>query len=128
MTGSTAAGSIAGFGSRLLAFLVDAVVCDLLALFSGRRPGDPVYGYIVLAAFLLIEFLFVGLAGQTPGMRVVGLVVVRARDGDRPALRWVLARTILLAFVVPALILDATGRPLHDRAAGTSTLKIPRRL
>ena len=125
-TPTPSAGTIAGFGSRLLAFLVDAVVCDLLALFSGRRPGDPVYGYIVLGAFLLIEFLFVGLAGQTPGMRVVGLAVVRASDGGRPALRWVLARTVLLAFVIPALLPDASGRPLHDRAAGTSTIRMPR--
>jgi len=124
MTAGASSGTIAGFGSRLLAFLVDAVVCDLLALFSGRRPGDPVYGYIVLGAFLLIEFLFVGLAGQTPGMRVVGLAVVRAQDGGRAAVRWVLARTVLLAFVVPALIPDASGRPLHDRAAGTSTIRL----
>jgi len=119
-------GSIASFGSRLLAFLVDAVVCDLLALFSGRRPGDPVYGYIVFAAFLLIEFLFVGLAGQTPGMRIVGLAVVRANDGGRAALRWIAVRTVLLAFVAPALIPDASGRSLHDRAAGTSTIRLTR--
>lgn len=120
----TAAGSVAGFGPRLLAFLADAVVCDLLALFSGRRPGDAVYGYIVLVAFLVVEFLFVGLAGQTPGMRLAGLAVVRANDGGRPALRWALVRTVLLAFVAPALIPDASGRALHDRAAGTSTIHV----
>lgn len=124
MTANTSAGSIAGFGSRLLAFLVDAVVCDLLALFSGRRPGDPVYGYIVFAAFLLVEFLFVGLAGQTPGMRVVGLAVVRAHDGGRQRLGWIAVRTILLAVVIPALLPDASGRCLHDRAAGTSTIRL----
>jgi uncharacterized RDD family membrane protein YckC len=120
----TTAGSVAGFGARLLAFLADAVVCDLLALFSGRRPGDPVYGYIVFAAFLVVEFLFVGLAGQTPGMRLAGLAVVRSKDGGRPGLRWALLRTVLLAFVAPALIPDASGRALHDRAAGTSTIRL----
>lgn len=123
-TQESTAGSVAGFGPRLLAFLIDAVVCDLLALFSGRRPGDQVYGLIVLAAFLVVEFLFVGLAGQTPGMRLAGLAVVRANDGGRPALRWALVRTVLLAFVAPALIPDASGRPLHDRAAGTSTIRL----
>lgn len=124
MTANTSAGSIAGFGPRLLAFLVDAVVCDLLALFSGHRPGDPVYGYIVPAAFLVVEFLFVGLAGQTPGMRVVGLAVVRAHDGGRQSLGWIAVRTVLLALVLPAVLPDASGRPLHDRAAGTSTIRL----
>jgi uncharacterized RDD family membrane protein YckC len=123
VTAESRAGSIAGFGSRVLAFLVDAIVCDLLALFSGRRPGDPVYGYIVFVAFLLIELLFVGLAGQTPGMRAAGIAVVRAKDGGRPGFGWVAVRTVLLAFVAPGLIPDASGRPLHDRAAGTSTIR-----
>jgi uncharacterized RDD family membrane protein YckC len=115
---------VAGFGPRLLAFLVDAAVSDLIALFSGRRPGDPVYGYIVLVAFLVIELLFVALAGQTPGMRVAGIAVVRASDGGRPAPGWVLLRTVLLAFVAPAVIPDASGRCLHDRGAGTSTVHV----
>jgi uncharacterized RDD family membrane protein YckC len=118
------AGAVAGFGPRLLAFLIDAVVSDLLALFSGRRPGDPVYGFIVLGAFLAIEFLFVTIAGQTPGMRVVGIAVVRERDKGRAAPGWVLLRTVLLAFLAPALIPDASGRALHDRAAGTSTIHV----
>jgi uncharacterized RDD family membrane protein YckC len=115
---------VAGFGSRLLAFLIDAVVSDLIALFSGRRPGDPVYGYIVLLAFLGIELVFIAVAGQTPGMRVAGLAVVRAKDNGRPAIGWVIVRTLLLAFVVPALLTDSSGRPLHDRAAGTATIHV----
>lgn len=117
-------GVVAGFGPRLLAFLVDAIVCDLLAFFSGHGPGDPVYGWIVFVAFLVVELLFVSLAGQTPGMRVVGLAVVRAGDGARPSPGWVLVRTLLLAFVAPALIPDSSGRPLHDRAAGTATIRV----
>jgi hypothetical protein len=35
----------------------------------------------------------------------------------------VLLRTVLLAAIAPALIPDSSGRPLHDRACGTATLR-----
>jgi uncharacterized RDD family membrane protein YckC len=113
----------ATFGLRLGAFLVDGLLADLVGIVSGRRPGDAAYGLVTYAVFLLIELVFVSLAGQTPGMRVFGVVVVRSSDGGRPRLGWVAVRTLLLAAVVPALIPDRTGRPLHDRAAGTATLR-----
>jgi hypothetical protein len=56
-------------------------------------------------------------------MRVAGLVVVRARDGGKPQLQWVVVRTVLLAVLVPALVVDGHGRALHDRAAGLATLR-----
>ena len=119
----TGAGSVAGFGARLLAFLVDGAISVGVALLCGRRPGHTGYGITVYVVFLLLELVFVTLAGQTPGMRAAGVVVVRARDGARPQIQWVLLRTVLLAAVVPALIPDASGRPLHDRACGTATLR-----
>jgi uncharacterized RDD family membrane protein YckC len=119
-----AVGTPAGFGRRLLAFAVDAVLSVGIAVITGHRPPSTSYQLIVYLAFLLIELVFVALAGQTPGMRVAGIVVVRARDGGRPAVRWVLLRTVLLAAVVPALIVDSSGRALHDRASATSTLRL----
>jgi hypothetical protein len=56
-------------------------------------------------------------------MRVAGVAVVRASDRGRARIGWVLVRTLLLAAVVPALIPDKTGRPMHDRAAATLTLR-----
>jgi hypothetical protein len=35
----------------------------------------------------------------------------------------VLFRTLLLAVIAPAVILDANGRAMHDRAAGTVMLR-----
>ena len=119
----TGAGSVAGFGSRLLAFLIDGALSVLVAVLAGFRPGHPGYGLVVYFAFLAIELLFVTIAGQTPGMRAVGVVVVRANDGGRPRLHWVLARTVLIAALVPALIPDASGRCLHDRATGLAMLR-----
>ena len=116
-------GSVATFGARLLAFFVDGALSVLIAVVSGFRPGTNGYGLVVYAAFLAIELVFLTVAAQTPGMRIAGIVVVRAVDGGKPRLQWVLLRTVLLAFVVPAVVPDKTGRPLHDRAAGLTMLR-----
>jgi uncharacterized RDD family membrane protein YckC len=117
------AGSVAGIGVRIGAFLVDSVVSIAIALAAGYRPGSRGYDLVVYAAFLLIEIVFVCVAGQTPGMRVAGVAVVRLADRGRPRPGWVLVRTLLLATVLPALIVDVTGRAMHDRAAGTVMLR-----
>ena len=49
---------------------------------------------------------------------MAGIAVVREADYGRPQLRWVLLRTLLLAVIVPALVVDENGRAMHDRAAG----------
>lgn len=115
-------GSIAGFGARLLAFLIDGLLADLIAVVADGFHNSGWHAFISYAAFLLIEVVFVTLAGQTPGMKVVGIAVVRADGRGRPALKWVLFRTLMLAVVAPALVIDANGRAMHDRAAGTVML------
>lgn len=117
------AGSVARFGARLRAFVVDGALSVLIAVLAGFRPAHRGYDVVVYGAFLAIELLFLAVAGQTPGMRVAGLVVARARDGGKPQLQWVLVRTVLLAALVPALVTDSSGRALHDRAAGLATLR-----
>jgi uncharacterized RDD family membrane protein YckC len=112
-------GAVAGIGARLLAFVVDSVVSVALALLVGFRPGHAGYGLAVLAFFLALELLSVWVAGQTPGMRAAGVAVVRVADGGRQSLGWIVVRTALLATVLPALIVDESGRAMHDRAAGT---------
>jgi uncharacterized RDD family membrane protein YckC len=121
---ATGAGAPAGFGRRLLAFAIDALLSVGIAVITGHRPGTGGYGLVVFLAFLVIEFSFVSLAGQTPGMRVAQIVVVRAVDRSRPPVQWVAVRTLLLATVVPALVVDGSGRALHDRASGTSMLRL----
>ena len=119
------AGSVAGIGTRIVAFLIDSVVANLVAgvvFVAGWNPGA-LRGWVVYGVFLLIELLFVTFGGQTPGMRVVGIVVVRANDRARATFGWVALRTVLLAFVLPALIVDVSGRAMHDRAAGTVMLR-----
>jgi uncharacterized RDD family membrane protein YckC len=113
-------GSVAGFGPRLLAFLIDAALANLIAvIIDGGYHRSNQQSLVIGLGFLLIELVFVAFAGQTPGMRIVGIGVVRFDGRGRAALRWVLVRTILLAAVVPGLFTDGSGRAMSDRAAGT---------
>jgi uncharacterized RDD family membrane protein YckC len=107
------------FGLRLGAFIIDSIVADLLAVIvnGGYHVGGR-QNLSAYLAFLAIEIVFLTLAGQTPGMRVAGFAVVREADFGRPRLQWVLLRTLLLAVIVPALIVNDEGRAMHDRAAG----------
>jgi uncharacterized RDD family membrane protein YckC len=117
-------GSVATFGPRLVAFLIDGAIADFIAAaINGGFHNSSTQSTISYLAFLLIELLFVAFFGQTPGMRALGIAVVRADGGGRAKFQWVLFRTVLLATVIPAVITDASGRGMHDRASGTVMLR-----
>lgn len=120
-------GSASGFGPRLLAFFVDALVANLLAgipyLFGVHyRSGER--GVVVFGAFLLMELVLVATAGQTLGMRFMHIRVMRP-DGRLAGFGAVLLRTVLLGLLIPAVIWDRDGRGLHDRAAGVVVVRDP---
>ncbi len=111
----------------MLAFAVDALGSGLIARLldpidtSGTVTiGDGVTPIAVLAVVTIAGLV---LAGQTPGMRLLGLRVVRLDDGGRPGLVPAALRTALLVLLVPAVITDGAGRGLHDRAAGTVVVR-----
>jgi uncharacterized RDD family membrane protein YckC len=108
-------GSVAGFGARLAAFLVDALLCAALAWGLTRDPSwtTPV--------FALEALVLTVLGGASAGQRVRGLQVVRL-DGRPVGVPRAALRTALLLLLIPALIWDRDGRGLHDRAAGTVLL------
>ena len=107
----------AGYGRRLLAFVIDGIASDLVALAFTRPPGAS-YTTAVYVIFLTEIVVLTALTGHSFGQRVVGVRVVR-RDGRPVGFRAALIRTGLLALIVPILLVDKEGRGLHDRAAGT---------
>jgi uncharacterized RDD family membrane protein YckC len=118
-------GSLATPGIRIVAFVIDAIVANLLAgvpYLFGVRYGPGERGYAVYAAFLIMEFVLVSTAGATIGKQLFGIRVVRV-DGDRLTWPWVLARTLLLGTLIPAVVWDRDGRGLHDKAAGAITIR-----
>src|SRR5262245_46123398 len=105
----------------MVAYLVDGLVANLLVgvpYLTGVRYPTDVRGLAVYLAFLLEELVLVGLSGQTIGMRMAGIRVVRVRDSGRQTWPWIAVRTLLLALLVPAFIWDRDLRGTHDRAAG----------
>jgi uncharacterized RDD family membrane protein YckC len=122
-------GSVAGWGRRLGALIIDWIACSLIAIaffyhphaghavdvFSQPRLWTPV-------VFGIEDFLLTALTGFTIGKRLLGLRVVRL-DG-RPVGWRALPRTVLLLLVVPALMMDRDLRGLQDKAAGTAVVQI----
>jgi uncharacterized RDD family membrane protein YckC len=107
---------VAGLGGRLVALLVDWVLCEAVALGAFHNQ------YLTIVVFAVECWLLTGLTGFTVGKRVAGIRVIRL-DGRLPGLLWSLVRILLLLCVVPALVYDSDGRGLHDRAAGTVVIR-----
>ena len=113
-------GSLASFGSRIGAFLVDAVAAALVA---GLVTAPSLPGNWSLVPFGLITVGTLVAFGQTPGMRLLGLRLAHPRAGERLALWRAVVRAGLLMLLVPALVVDADGRGLHDRLTDTAVVR-----
>ncbi len=106
-------GSVAGFGRRFGAILVDWLPCAVLAQLLTRNPGTS-----ALALFALLTLVSLTVAGRTPGHALFGLQVSRMAGG-RPGFARSVGRTVLLCLVIPPVVYNADGRGLHDRATDT---------
>jgi uncharacterized RDD family membrane protein YckC len=121
-------GSLAPVTRRVVALIVDWAVASLISylLFQGNA-------WATLGVFAVENLLLVSLIGTTIGHRLLGIqvrVLTVPDDAAAPAapapagLSFVgffrgAIRTLLLCLVIPAVIWDADGRGLHDKAAGT---------
>jgi uncharacterized RDD family membrane protein YckC len=105
---------VASLQRRFGALMIDWLLCLLIAGFLGPLPNN-------WAPFVLIvEYaFFIGVFGQTPGMRLTGVACVSAAQGRPIGIPRALLRGVLLAVLVPALIMDRYRRGWHDRAAGS---------
>ena len=134
-------GSVASFGSRSVAFAVDAVLSGLVArLFFPVRDvqdgGQLSTGLAPVVVLAVVYVVGLALTGQTLGMRLFrlrcrplspgGTVVPPSERGLLPVPGLVPAalRTALLVLLVPALVSDRDGRGLHDRASRTVVVHV----
>jgi uncharacterized RDD family membrane protein YckC len=121
------------FGLVNLAFIG---VSALASLVFGRADGDTGTIVIGTGAWLLVGSVYLttfwSLAGQTPGMRLLG-VRVETNGSRRIGLRRASRRLVGLGLALAPLGLGLAGvvasgdrRGLHDRIAGTEVLYAPR--
>ncbi len=121
-------GSVAGIGARLGAFVIDAIVANLLAglpYVFGVHYSANARGFVIFGAFLLVEVVFDALFGQTVGKRLLGIRVIRADGRGLGSVPWLLLRAVLLGMLVPAVVWDRDRRGLHDKAAGVVVVVDP---
>lgn len=118
-------GSVAGFGRRLLALVIDWLACLLLVrLFLPQIDyGTPDSSLATLGFFLAELTLFTWLVGASFGQRLLGLAVVRLDGGGGPGLVRAFLRSVQICLVVPAVIWDRDSRGLHDRSLGTVVVR-----
>ncbi|WP_325695744.1 RDD family protein [Pseudonocardia sp.] len=113
-------GSVAGFGRRASAFGLDLLMSAVLAgMFTAPRLPEN----WSLLAWVLLTVVPTAAFGMTPGMTALGVRVARLDGRTFVGLPRALLRTVLLFFLVPALITDTDRRGLHDRATGVIVLR-----
>jgi uncharacterized RDD family membrane protein YckC len=131
-----------GFGDRMLAFLIDAVLVLIVAMpvlsaIYGRDyvQRDPAAGFAFLGVWhVAIEFVFPAIAvlwfwrraGATPGKMAVWAKIVDAHTGAAPSMARLVIRylgyiistlPLFLGFVWIAI--DRRKQAWHDKIAGT---------
>lgn len=154
-TGPASGVEFAPHGDRLLAYLVDCVILMVIAgvmlivvgvaFLEGARAADGgrtvelspsalLATLVLLLLMLLLVFLyfpfFWARGGQTPGMWLFGLRIVRDRDGGRIGWGTAFLRTLgmyaasavfYLGFIW--ILVDKRRRGFHDLIAGTVVVK-----
>nr|NLI51100.1 RDD family protein [Propionibacterium sp.] len=122
---SAGRGSLAPWGARLAALLLDWAACLLVAtgLFgtavlwgSGWRLWTPLATYFVEKAVLT------AVAGGSFGQLIAGVGVMRL-DGGRIGVLQALLRSALVCLVIPAIVIGPARRGLHDVLLGTVVVK-----
>jgi uncharacterized RDD family membrane protein YckC len=118
-------GSVAGFGRRLGALVVDWLICSIIgAAVTGHRLFHPGGNAFVTPGIFSLEYVvLVSLIGCTIGGRLFGFRIV-SLNGRRLDVGRVALRTLLLLLVIPAVVFDRDQRGLHDKAADSVTVRL----
>jgi uncharacterized RDD family membrane protein YckC len=147
-TGPAPGLEFAGFGARLVAYIVDAIIVGIVigviaiilgAVIVGGATSNNAGVAGVGSGLLILVVLVVSLgyfpyfwsrSGATPGMRMLGLKVVRDKDGGpistgQAVLRligyWVSSLVFYLGYIW--IFIDKRRRGWHDLIAGTVVVK-----
>jgi uncharacterized RDD family membrane protein YckC len=109
--------SVAGFGRRLAALVVDWLLGYLIAVLvlGSDEIGGPNLPWAVLGIWFLLTAIPVAVFGASAGMTLVGIRVASIDSAAVIGIPRALLRTALIALIVPPLVRDSDGRGWHDR-------------
>jgi len=128
-------------GSRLVAYIVDVIVTILVSIVLGIVGIAlvfvlPILSIIPFLAIFIVSFVYFPYywqrSGQTPGMRMMNIKVVRDSDGG--PLTWGSAILRLIGYWVSGFVfyigyiwifIDKRKRGWHDLIAGTVVIESP---
>jgi uncharacterized RDD family membrane protein YckC len=114
-------GSLAGWGIRIVALVVDWIICTVVAvlLFGSRvLTGQGWTSWMTLTTFFVETSVLCVLAGGSAGQLICRLAVGRV-DRTQLGIGRSVLRAAMVCVVLPALIVGTDRRGLHDLAAGT---------
>jgi len=122
-------GSVAGWGRRFVALLIDWLTSTLAAMlvfgydWFGSTAGEQgLVGWTPMLVFLVEATILTALLGGSFGQLLLRVAVVRV-DGKPVNLLHALLRTLLICLVFPPLVFNSDQRGLHDLAVKTVTLR-----
>lgn len=118
-------GSVASWGQRITALLVDWTLSMLLAALITWGASLSSMGperFAPLVTFFLYKSFLTGFAGSTLGQLIVGVGVTRI---DNRAIPWwaAIVRTFMICLVLPAVVIGADRRSLNDMMTRTIVVK-----
>nr|WP_141899035.1 RDD family protein [Microbacterium agarici] len=119
-------GSVARFGRRLIALVIDWAIASLVV--SGIAALVPAWNAVsqhpatIPLVFAVLQIVFISTIGGSMGHRLLGLRIVPLAGGYVGLWRPVV-RTVLLCLVVPILVWDSDQRGFHDKIAGTVLIR-----
>jgi uncharacterized RDD family membrane protein YckC len=122
----------AGFGERLVAYLIDGVILFVMELVLMLLLGQPLGSLLSFFASIAYTVGFWMTQAATPGKMVMGLRVIRQDgapiDGSTAALRYVgyIVSGIVIGLGFLWIIWDPNHEGWHDKIAKTWVIKTQR--
>lgn len=117
-------GSLVSTGRRVGALMIDWLMsAGVAALLIGNNALGGALSTITLLIWLVVGVAAVTISSFTPGQFFLGISVARIDGPLKVGFVRALCRSLLLVFVVPAVITDVDGRGMHDRATGTALVR-----
>ncbi|AIU33110.1 MULTISPECIES: RDD family protein [Corynebacterium] len=117
-------GALGSVLRRSCGVLIDWGICLISA--TVIHMFTPALGGVstaTLILFFILGVISVWLFARTPGQAILGMGVARIDvRTEKVGFVRALVRTALTCFIFPAVLVDADGRGMHDRATGTAVV------